>query len=227
MGRPHWQSARTAILATTASLFQTNVILCQSWNTMLYFASFNYLTSPRSGREREKDCYLSRWLDCSRKCMWPYEKASWQQIKFSDEIPPDSLRKMFVTNKTGKSYYALLWVIHSCHKLCTNSDVCWTALWADSLHLPGKIHTQQISTQATQQALGPPQSQSYSARSMRKTQLLKYYSTFIREYYSNEQNNPFVSWRNSTMPKKTTRGCTGVYSLSNRTWTTCEMILFT
>lgn len=105
MGRPQWQSARTAILAT-ASLFQTNVILCQSWNTMLYFASFNYLTSPREGRERQKDCYLSRWLDCSRKCMWQYEKASWQQIKFSDEIIRDSLRKMFVTNKTGKSYYA-------------------------------------------------------------------------------------------------------------------------
>jgi len=62
------------------------------------------------------------------KCTRQYKKASWQQIKISDEITPDSLRGMFVTNKTGKSYYALVLVIHSCHILCANSDVCWTAL---------------------------------------------------------------------------------------------------
>lgn len=105
---------------------------------MLHFASFNYPTSLREGREREKDCYLSRQVDCSRKTWAADEAASWQQIRFSDAITLDSLRGMFVTNKTGKSYYALLWVIHSCYILCTNSDVCWTALWADSLHLPGK-----------------------------------------------------------------------------------------
>ena len=108
--------------------------------------SIIWQVSGRAGRGRRTATYLGDQTT-ARKCTWQYEKASWQQIKFSDETTPDSLRGMFVTNKTGKSYYALLWVIHSCYILCTNSDACWTALWADSLHLPGKeSHTANLSS---------------------------------------------------------------------------------
>lgn len=65
-----------------------------------------------------------------------------------------------------------------------------------------KTHTQQISAQATQYALGTPETQWYTARSTRKILPLKYYSTFMREYYSNECNNSSVSGRNSTIPVK-------------------------
>lgn len=85
--------------------------------------------------------------------------AVWEDFvttKFSDEITPDSLKGMFVTNRTGKSYYTLLWVIQFCSILCTNSDICWTALWADSLHLPGKkSHTAKFSS-SNPISTGPP-----------------------------------------------------------------------
>lgn len=126
-------------------LFQASVVLCQFWSMMFYFASCNYVTSLREGSEGEKDCYLSRWLDCSRKMY----VVVWENFltKFSDEITPDSLRGISVTNKTGISYYAPLWIPHSCCILYANSGVCWTALWADSLHLPGKnSHTANLSS---------------------------------------------------------------------------------
>lgn len=152
MGRPQWQSAPTAI-PPTASL-QTSVLSCQFWNMMFYFASCNYVTSLREGSEGEKDYYLSRWLDCSRKMY----VAVWENFptKFSDEITPDSLRGISVTNKTGTSYYALLWITHSYYILYANSSVRWTALWADSLHLPGKnSHTANLSSSDPISTMGP------------------------------------------------------------------------
>lgn len=144
MGRPHWQSATTAILPI-ASLFQTNVILCQSWNMMLYSqVSIIWQVSGQAGR-RTAASLGSQFT--SGKSVWQYKVASSQQTKFSDEITWDSLKGMFATNKTGKSYYTLLWAIQFCSILCTNSDICWTALWADSLHLPGKkSHTAKLSS---------------------------------------------------------------------------------
>lgn len=49
------------------TLFQTSAVLWQFWNMMFCSPSRNYVTNLREGSKREKDCYLSRWLDCSRK----------------------------------------------------------------------------------------------------------------------------------------------------------------
>lgn len=93
--------------------------------------------SRKAAIGRRTATYLGDWT-AAGKCTWQYEKASWQSFQMK-------LHQISVTNKTGKSYCPLLWVTH--YLLYANSDVYWTALRADSLHLPDKnSHTANLSS---------------------------------------------------------------------------------
>lgn len=151
-----------------------------TWCSTLQVAIM-WQVSGTAGRGRRTATYLGGSA-AAGKYTWQYEKVWENLIKLSDEITPDSLRGISVTNKTGQSYYALLWVTHSCYVLYANSDVCWTALWADSLHLPGKNTHSKSQLKRPNKHWGPQSHYPrYPARSMRKTLLPKYYSAFMRD----------------------------------------------
>lgn len=174
-----------------------------TWCSTLQVAIM-WQVSGTAGRGRRTATYLGGWA-AAGKDTWQHEKV-WENLtKLSGEITPDSLRGISVTNKTGQSYYALLWVTHSCYILYANSDVCWIALWADSLHLPGKnSHTANLSSKEPI-STGDPRvtilaiQQGAWGRLCCPNITQPLWGTL---WHSNEHDNSSVSGRNITMPIK-------------------------